>query len=138
MSDHKVTHIGLEATKILEHVKLLSDDSMKVFDQIEQLRKTVMSKSEIIKFAGEAAVLRFGEKSAPNYDPMLISAPRRHEDVKNDLWTVFNRIQENAIRGGLPTLASSATRQTSRPITNIDTDLKLNQGLWDLAMTYAQ
>ena len=137
LSDHKVTHIGLEATKILEHVSTLSKDSLVVFDQIEQLRKTVMSKSEIIKFAGEAAVLRFGEKNANNYDPLLISAPRRHEDVKNDLWTVFNRIQENAIRGGLPTI-STAARQVSRPITNIDKDLKLNQDLWNLAMTYAQ
>lgn len=137
MSDHRVTHIGLEATKILEHVQTLSKDSLKVFDQIERLRKTVMSKSEILQFAGQAAILRFGEKTAPNFDPILISAPRRNEDVKNDLWTVFNRIQENAMKGGLPATLNNA-RQTSRPITNIDRDLKLNSDLWDLAMSYAE
>ncbi len=136
LSDHKVTHIGLQATQLIERVKDLSKDSLLAFEQIERMRLTVMSKSETTLLAEQAGILRFGNAGA-DYDPMLIAAPRRMEDVKQDLWTVFNRIQENAIRGGLPTRPEASPRR-SRPITNIDKNMELNRGLWDLAMSFAK
>jgi len=63
--------------------------------------------------------------------------PRRREDVGQSLWTSFNVIQENLIRGGLPGRRQTADghirRSRTRPINAIDQNVGLNRALWTLA-----
>ena len=59
---------------------------------------------------------------------------RRSEDMGSDLWTVFNRTQENLIQGGF--LVTNGRRR-SRKITNIDKNIAINTSLWDLASSYS-
>jgi hypothetical protein len=58
------------------------------------------------------------------------AAPR----TADDLWTAFNRVQENAIRGGLQAWSRDAHNRSrrirSREVTGIDQDVKLNRALW--------
>ena len=49
-----------------------------------------------------------------------ILLPRRHDDSRRDLWSVFNRTQENLIKGGLSARAANGRRQTTRPVQGID------------------
>jgi len=75
---------------------------------------------------------------------MQLLAPRRSEDNGNDLWRTFNRIQENALRGGMK--ARNATdemgrrgrRVSTREVKGIDQDVKLNRALWQLAERMAE
>jgi hypothetical protein len=57
-------------------------------------------------------------------------------------WRTFNRVQENVIRGGLTAWARDARnrprRVTSREVTGIDGDVRLNRALWQLAERMAQ
>ena len=46
---------------------------------------------------------------------------------------VFNRTQENLLRGGLHGRSANGRRQTTRPVHGIDQDLRLNRALWLLA-----
>ncbi|MCY1448628.1 hypothetical protein D9M71_653120 [compost metagenome] len=46
---------------------------------------------------------------------------------------MFNRTQENLIRGGLAGRGSNGRRQRTRPVQGIDQDLRLNRALWLLA-----
>jgi hypothetical protein len=61
--------------------------------------------------------------------------PRRAEDQSNNLWTVFNTVQENLVRGGL----SDSRRdrrgklRTMRSLKGIDSRVFLNKALWSLA-----
>ena len=55
------------------------------------------------------------------------------DDNRVDLWSVFNRIQENLIRGGLVGRGNRGRRQRTRPVQSIDQDLRLNRALWLLA-----
>jgi hypothetical protein len=68
-------------------------------------------------------------------------APRRTQDVGTDLWSTFNVIQENVVRGGLDASGPNANgqyrRHTTRAINGIDQDLKLNKALWILAQSWA-
>lgn len=137
MAKFKQTHIGLEAANLLTHVQTMSKQSAVIFDQIERLRSTVMSRQEIMRYTGEASILRFGEEGAKAFDSVLLSAPRRQEDTGSDLWTVFNRVQENFVRGGVP-MTAGTRKGISRPISNIERDLKLNTSLWDLTASYAE
>ena len=62
-----------------------------------------------------------------------ILMPRRHDDDRRDLWSVFNRTQENLIKGGLTGRSANGCRQSTRPVQGIDQNLRLNRALWLLA-----
>jgi hypothetical protein len=62
-----------------------------------------------------------------------ILAPRRFEDRRDDMWTTFNRVQENMMKGGLRGRNRSSRTTTTRPVNGIDQSVKLNRALWVLA-----
>ena len=72
------------------------------------------------------------DKPAPITETQVL-APRRLDDDRRDLWSVFNRTQENLLRGGLHGRSANGRRQTTRPVQGIDQDLRLNRALWLLA-----
>jgi hypothetical protein len=49
------------------------------------------------------------------------------------LWNLFQRVQENAERGGLPSRSVTGRRTRTRPIASIDGSVQLNRALWVLA-----
>jgi hypothetical protein len=49
------------------------------------------------------------------------------------LWSTFNVVQENVIRGGLSAMGANHRRATTREVRGIDGDIKYNKGLWTLA-----
>jgi hypothetical protein len=71
------------------------------------------------KLAGAAASLRYTNLDEINIDDLFTI--NRVEDESNDLWTVFNRIQENL----------------THDISNMKEDIRLNQRLFALAETFA-
>jgi Domain of unknown function (DUF932) len=56
---------------------------------------------------------------------------RRPEDKQNDLWTVFNVVQENIIQGGV-----RGANGTTRGITQVSEVMRINRGLWQLTQEY--
>ena len=96
---------------------------------------------EEIAFATAALALRFGERAveeggghrpAPVTAAQLIEA-RRREDLGHTLWTTFQRVQENVIRGGQPGRSAQGRRLQTRPVGSIDRGVNLNRALWMLA-----
>ena len=59
--------------------------------------------------------------------------PRRVDDRGSDLWSTFNRIQENLVKGGLNGRNTRGRRQSTRPVQGIDQNVRLNRALWMLA-----
>ena len=72
------------------------------------------------------------DRPAPITESQILM-PRRFEDRRPDLWSVFNRTQENLTKGGLSGRAANGRRQQTRPVQGIDTDIRLNRALWLLA-----
>ncbi|MGP2417322.1 DUF932 domain-containing protein, partial [Pantoea ananatis] len=64
--------------------------------------------------------------------------PRRWHDKGTDLWTAFNIVQENLVKGGLSGRTEKGKRTTTRPVNGIDGDIKLNQALWKMAEEFAK
>ena len=55
----------------------------------------------------------------------------RAEDSDTSLWTIFNRVQEGIIRGGVKGRSIETGRNfTSKPINAIDANFSLNKELW--------
>jgi hypothetical protein len=62
--------------------------------------------------------------------------------MRADLWTTFNVVQENIIRGGLRGRKRSSNgrmrNMTTRPVKALDRNIKLNQALWVLTEKMAE
>ena len=66
---------------------------------------------------------------------LQILSPRRWQDESNDLWTTYQRMQENLIKGGLSGRNAKGGRTHTRAVRGIDGDVKLNRALWVMAET---
>jgi hypothetical protein len=90
------------------------------------------------RILGELALeYKYEGKPAPVTAEQILS-PRRWDDKKDDLWTTFNRVQENVIKGGIPGRTAKGKRTQTREVTGIDGDIKLNQALWKMAEEFAK
>lgn len=137
--------------KVIEGTYRVLDNSAMALEAPRAWSGIQLDGDEQRLFADAAALVRWGtndeaesdaEKAVTTYNPLGLLTARRTEDRANDLWTTFNRVQENAIRGGVTGRTLQATgnvrRATSRPVKAIDTDIKINRRLFDLADAFAQ
>ena len=93
-----------------------------------------LSDGESEVFARAALALKYDDpdKPAPITESQILM-PRRHDDRRPDLWSVFNRTQENLTQGGLRGRSANGRRQQTRPVQGIDQNIRLNRALWLLA-----
>lgn len=95
--------------------------------------------------AKSAHLLRFGDADGEIKTPIKPSqllTQRRSDDMANDLWTTWNVVQENSIKGGIRAVGRDdlgrPRRVRSRAVTGIDQDIKLNKALWLLGAEMAK
>jgi hypothetical protein len=92
---------------------------------------------ERLAFATGASALRWNDPNEAPIRPQILLNPKRYGDKNADLWTTFNVIQENLLRGGQRDYSrrTRADRQMpkSRAVKSIDEDMRLNKALWHMA-----
>ncbi len=82
--------------------------------------------------AKAALTYRFGEEYQPVTESQILAA-RRWQDERDDLWTTYQRIQENLLKGGLSGRTAQGKHTHTRAVNGIDGDVKLNRALWVMA-----
>jgi hypothetical protein len=131
----KVQHSGQVRAKVVQGAFEVLDGLTRVVDSRDAMRAVRLSDDESRALARAALQIRFDlpeGAAAPVTDVQALRA-RRSDDQASDLWTTFNRLQENVIRGGLAGRTAVGTRQRTRAVTGIDQDVRLNRALWTLA-----
>lgn len=128
----RVPHRGDIAEKVIEGAY----EVLGVFDRVEEKRETMQSlllpPPAQQAFARAALTYRFGEEHQPVTASQILT-PRRYEDRQDDLWSVFNRCQENLSKGGLTGRTAQGKRTHTRAVKGIDGDVRLNRALWVMA-----
>ena len=128
----RVPHKGNVVEKVIEGAY----EVLGIFDRVEEKRDAMQSlllpPPAQQALAKAALTYRFGEDHQPVTESQILSS-RRWQDESNDLWTTYQRIQENLIKGGLPGRTEKGKRTTTRPVKAIDGDVKLNKALWLIA-----
>lgn len=133
VSDVRVPHKGDVIGQVIDGAFKVLDSFEVSTQQREGMKAAALDDGEQIAFARAALSLRYDEnKPAPVTEKQLL-APRRIEDRAPDLWTTFNRVQENMILGGLHGRNANGRATTTRPVTGIDQNIRLNRALWVLA-----
>ena len=99
-----------------------------------------MSEEEKVAFAKEALQTRVSEKQLSTYTTeniMELLEPTRKEDEGNDMWSVFNIVQEKIVHGMFDMYGVNGKVRKARKIQNFRQDTKVNQELYNLALNYA-
>ncbi|KUZ34785.1 DUF932 domain-containing protein [Burkholderia territorii] len=136
VADIRVPHKGNVVQNVINGAFDVLDGFTLIREQKDSMRAVTLDRDEQHAFARSALALRYdptdADAPAPISESQLL-APRRFEDRRDDLWTVFNRVQENLTKGGLHGRSHSGRAMSTRPITGIDQNVKLNRALWMLA-----
>lgn len=126
-------HLGFDSNSAYSITSDFVGRIPNIVSRIDEFTGINLNRREALEFASAAKELRWtGDRSAM-VDPSDLLNARRPEDAGDDLWRVYNVVQENLIRGGF---SSVNTKRRVRPIQNIKLDNDINKGLWDLAESY--
>ncbi|MEA1844788.1 DUF932 domain-containing protein [Agrobacterium tumefaciens] len=133
----KVRHSGDVQAKVIDgtySVLKAAEDALVAPQDWSSMR---LSREEKQILAQGAHMLRFGDAEGETKTPIKpdqLLTHRRSGDLGDDLWTTWNVVQENSIKGGIRALGRDdlgrRRRVTSRAVTGIDQDIKLNKALW--------
>lgn len=145
IGDFRVPHKGDIVSQVIEGSLDIISNSRRALDVTEEWQRLQLTNGEQMAFAEAAHELRFADSDGvvdTPIQPRQLLDPRRNADAGNDLWRTFNRVQENALRGGLTNYGRDADnrlrRTTTREIKGIDQDVKLNRALWKLTERMAE
>ncbi len=130
--DIRIPHKGNITENVIEAAFKILGESDTVQESMNIMKETRLSLPESRVFAEAALALKYEDNEAPFVAEKLL-APRRREDTADDLWTTLNKVQENIIRGGVRGRTASGMRTTTREVTSIDNNVKLNKALWILS-----
>lgn len=129
--EYKIKHIGERSSDVATAINNVTAFKPKLEYTIEQYSQIKLSDSQKLSFAKSAIPLRF-EKHL-QVDPKDLLIPHRIEDEADDLYTIYNVVQENLIRGNISGVNTDTQRRfTSKEIRSIATDTELNRKLWNL------
>ena len=142
----KVRHRGDVMSKVIDGTFSVVENARLALAAPAQWSQLKLDREESLAMAEAARAIRFGDADGNVDSPItatqLLTARRREDSERNNLWTNFNVLQENVIRGGLSGVAVNANNvrrnMTTRAINGIDQDVKLNRALWTLANRMAE
>ena len=136
LDDIRIPHKGNIEGEVIEGAFRVLDTFEQVQEHTQSMKALQLGQEEQRAFAEAAIALRFDGLTADTPAPVTadqINTARRTEDLGSDLWTTFQRVQENVMRGGLPGRIRNGRRLQTRAVAGIDRSLSLNRALWTLA-----
>jgi hypothetical protein len=134
----KIRHYGYDFDELEKVITSMVEALPLAVESMNKFKQTQLAQEQILDFARKAVQIRFGEEQAQNIaiDYNTLTTATRPEDRGNDLWSVFNVIQEK-ITQGMFEYQSGAKVRKARKIKNFRQDLDLNAKLYELAAEFA-
>jgi len=122
----------------LDDVKRLTESFAgklpKIEGSVNRMMEREMTTDEKIDFVRKSAEIRFSkEKVLNDLEIVGLLTPNRVEDEGDDMWKVFNVVQEKFVRGGMEYSSPKGRRTKLRGLQNIMAVNQVNTKLWELA-----
>lgn len=128
-------HMGISVEKLQAAMQELLRNFTQMMRSIKAYQSTILTDAQKTEFAKSAIKMIYNADS-DKYEASQYTIPRRKEDEKDDLFTVFNVIQEHIFKGGLK-YNTLVGHRTTKPINSIGQDILINTLLWKLMSEYA-
>ena len=152
----KMRHSNKTANGFETLLKETAESLPRMMQRITQLQETETA-ANVLDFAFNAAKLRWEHVHAPNEQPETgtffnaetlrdLQGARRYDDQGTNAWKVFNRIQENIMRGGPRILSrTEKAKETGQGwkyrkasgVSSLPETIRLNRELWNLSNALA-
>lgn len=138
-SDFRIRHSGYTFEELRGVVSAAVNDLPNKVEVLNQMKQRILTDEEKMKLALDAMLLRSAKLPdgvKVGYDDETlrdILEPKRQADKGDDLWKVFNVIQEKVTQGGFSAALSGAKVRKVRKIKSFEKDLKVNKELFKLA-----
>ena len=141
-SDFKIKHKGYTFSELRKVVRQAVEDLPNKVQVMNDMKNRVLTQEEKNKLALDAMLIRAGIKigseqaDAYKYDDETIIDildPKRDADKGDDLWRVFNVVQEKITQGDFHAALTGAKVRKVRKIKSFEKDIKINKELFKLA-----
>lgn len=141
-SDFKIKHKGYTFEELREVVNQAVADLPNKVQVLNDMKSRILTQEEKNQLALDAMLIRAGIKPGSekakefNYDDETIVDildPKREADKGDDLWRVFNVVQEKITQGDFHAALTGAKVRKVRKIKSFEKDLKVNKELFKLA-----
>lgn len=133
----KIRHYGYSFEELQETIKSMVEKLPLTVESLNKFRAVELSQEQALEFAKKALTTRFSDEEIDNIQIDLneLLTPTRPQDRGNDLWSVYNVVQEKIIHGMFDYKYGVKSRK-ARKIKNFKQDLVINEKLYDLALEY--
>jgi hypothetical protein len=134
----KMRHMGYTFEELQEQIRTMVERLPLTVESMNKMKQIRLNEEQMVEFATRALETRFNEKQINriNIDVNQLLEVDRNEDKGDDVWVVFNRIQEKLLNGDFNYITGNKVRK-ARKIKNFQQDARVNAELFDLALEYA-
>jgi hypothetical protein len=141
----RVRHTGDIVGNVIEASYRIINDVPQIAETVENWQQLPVTLDQAKAFARAAVELKYPKdeegKSTSPIEPTHLLHSRRYEDrtqvAGSNLWQTFNVVQENLVKGGVRGRSASGRRMSTRAVTSVTEDVRLNKALWTLATEMA-
>lgn len=134
----RIKHIGFNPVDLIYATQNITGAIPEISSKVQEFEKIVLSNEEKAAYSKAALTLKYPDLSEEEQIKLRPEQPlriRRYDDQKNDLWTTYNVIQENLIKGGRQEISG---KKRTREVKSIDKNIALNKALWTLTNEMAK
>jgi hypothetical protein len=129
-------NLSVRHDKIGEDIRIIMESFVanagKMLDEARAWDSISLNHGIALAFAREASIIRFGDSATVDHALALLLARRAYDDLPT-LWNVYNRVQENAIKGGV---RQGSMKRRIRSVNAIQAENSINAELYKLASDY--
>jgi Domain of unknown function (DUF932) len=128
-----VPHRGNIIANVVEGAHQIMRGFENIGEAIERMAVTLLTEAQRMAFAEAAVRIRYREGEHVPYAAGRLLEARRDVDHGDDVWHVYNVVQENMMRGGIVGASAKGRATRTRSIRAIQEDVRINTELWGLA-----
>ena len=129
-----VPHRNNIVQNVVDGALALTRDFSRVGAVIERMARMALTVAQRVQFANQALSVRYPHGQHQPVAAEQVLVPRRAGDAGDDLWRVFNMVQEHLMVGGVAGRSAKGRATQSRAIRAIREDVRINNELWQLAI----
>lgn len=132
-----IRHTGFNPDDVKRLTESFAKKLPLIQNSVDKMMDRMLTEGEKIEFAKNASIIKWGMGSIPaslNMEELI--TPIRKDDEGDDLWKVFNVVQEKFIKGGVEYKSNKGRKTSLKGLKNIMATNQMNTKLWTLAETF--
>jgi hypothetical protein len=135
-ADFRVRHMGYDFEALQSTIRSIVESLPLTVESMNKMKSIILEEEAMFDLAKELLNIRMVGTDNTYEENAIASVltPQRPEDRGADLWTVFNRVQENIMEGNFPYRTLTGKVRQARKIKNFKQDLDLNKQLFSKAL----